>query len=240
MSKEDPVVWVCFPTANDKRAEEAILKWDDMGYETIILGNDNIDPLDRAIMFSKANYFHNEYKGYWWACNLLVDSVFDWGYKQADLVVLAADDMDPDPNKTAQELANEYFERFPEGEGLMQPCGDRQGGLIDGKWASQRICGSPWFGRGWYERGLFEGKPTPEMFFHFYGDELLKDVSEALGLLWMREDVTQLHHHWSWGHGKQEAYQARNSNEHWKKDQETYLKVKEEYIEKAKASMGKV
>ena len=234
MSKQGPVVYVVFPTANYPRATATLEKWRDMGYHCAVHVDEpygllrEVDININGLVMS----YSQPYEGYWASCNKVVSFLMD-AMDDNLIVVLAADDMDPDPNKTAREIGREYFERFPDGEGLMQPTGDKQGEIINGKWASQRICGSPWFGRGWYDAGRFNGKPTPENFFHFYGDQLLYDVAKAEGLLWQRQDLKQMHHHWSFERGvEREAYQEKNSREHWKKDQQEYEKAQREWYAK--------
>ena len=231
MRKEEPVVYVVFPTANPIKAVNAIKNWVRMGY-SVFSYCDNKETLnDFGIRLVADNLIcchleGVEYKGYWWACNKLINKLFSHG--SSDIVVLAADDMDPDPNKTAQEIGREYFERFPDGEGIMQPCGDTGGEMMDGKYAAERICGSPWFGYGWFKAGRFNGKATPEEFFHFYGDEVIKEVAEREGLLWMRKDLCQKHHHWSFYQNVERTkYQERNSREHWQHDKDLFFKLKE-------------
>jgi hypothetical protein len=195
-------VWVIFPSANHDKAEEAQRRWKAQGYNVATLF-DGSDP----------------YRGYWHSINRLVKDVGN----KADIFVAAADDIDPDMSATAEEIGDDFLLRFPGGFGVMQPCGDPQGEIMDGKHAAARICGSPWFGRGWVERAYGGRGPMPTEYFHFYGDEELKNVAEKLGVLWMRPDLTQFHRHWSWGHSKQADYQKRNSAGHWTKDRMTFM-----------------
>ena len=154
------------------------------------------------------------YPGVWKAWNALAHTALKLG---ADVCVLAGDDMDPDPSKYADEIALQYLVRFPDGDGVMQPCGDPQG-----NGAAQRICGSPWVGRKWIqERG-----PVCDLYTAFYADEELKLVAEKAGKLWMRPDLTQYHRHWSWGHQPRQDYHERNQ-ESWVADKELFEKRKE-------------
>ena len=145
---------------------------------------------------------------------------------------------DTDPNHTAEEIGAQYLEKFPDGFGVMQPCGDRQGMDSTGKPAAARICGSPWFGKGWVEKAFGGEYVVPTEFFHFYGDEVLKEVAERLGVLWMRDDLIQDHQHWAFGRQDKEKYQEDNSRNHWQEDKNRFMdsqkKGFEDYLEKFK------
>lgn len=226
-------VYMVMPTANLARANIAIQRWKAHGYKVAVYVEDILP--EGADAYTQGD----EYRGYWSAVNQLVRNK----HVDADVFVAAADDMDPDPNHTAQEIGKQFLERFPDGFGIMQPCGDPSGPEpwdqyvvrcpedakafdkpVDPVPAAARICGSPWFGRGWVERAYQGGGPMPARYFHFYGDEELRAVAQRLGVLWLRPDLTQTHHHWTFptGAGKPELYQERNSKDHWAKDQATY------------------
>ena len=214
-------VWVCFPSVIPEKGQKAALRWREKGYRVGVYAQDSV------FINSEIDWvgIGMEYQGYWWACDRIVRAVAEQG---AEVFVLAADDMDPDPNHTAEEISAEYLERFPDGYGIMQPCGDRQGMDSTGKPASARICGSPWFGTGWLKRGFGGEYIVPTDFFHFYGDEILKEVAEKLDILWMRDDLIQDHQHWAFGRQKKEGYQETNSRNHWQKDQKIFMEAKKE------------
>lgn len=211
-------IWVCYPTANISRAVAARERWNAQGYQVAMYFNVGAASCD-------ADYaYHDQYRGYWHACNQLARILFY--ERQADLVVYAADDIEPEKKHSAEMIGREYFKRFPDGLGVMQPCGDPQGDRIEGKAAGARICGSPWFGKAWHDRAYQGRGPTLDQYYHFYGDEDLKEVAEKQSLLWMRPDLVQFHRHWSWGHAPQQDYQKRNSNEHWNSDKELFERRK--------------
>jgi hypothetical protein len=155
------------------------------------------------------------FTGYYRSINLLVDQALSLG---ADTVTCAADDMDPDPVATAQEIGKSYLERYPDGDGVLQACGDMQGMDGSGRQASARICGSPTFGRGWIERSYEGNGPFWSGYRSFYGDEELYNVALYHGLLWMAPEYTFLHRHWSFGWSEQSSYQKRNSDTWWNED----------------------
>jgi hypothetical protein len=188
--------WVVMPTACAEHVPATVQRWKAKGYN-VALFCDRGKQVDGADLIVTGTY-----RGVWNACNDASYAALEAG---AEVCLFAGDDMDPDPNHTAEEIAAQYLVRFPDGYGLMQPCGDRQGDAI-----AQRICGSAWFGREWI-RGAYEGRgPTNASYRHFFGDEELALVGEQLGVLWWRPDLTQFHHHWSWGHLPKQPYHTRN------------------------------
>lgn len=208
--------FVVFPSASPSRAATAVEKWRDMGYQAAVYFNPGTPENCGAYQV-----WHGAYKGYWDACNYMAHNLVN-GSEQAQIVIFAADDIDPDPNHPMSEIAGEFAERFPDFFGVMQPCGDKQGIDKSGKPAAARICGSPWIGAGWVKNAYGGRGPTNPDYFHFYGDEELFHVAERYGVLWMRPDLLHFHHHWSWGHSQQQPYQKRNSDGHWEKDKALY------------------
>ena len=210
-------VYVAFPSADHNKAFYATNRWAKMGYKAALF-------TDESYSLSKVEIaLSGPYMGYWDACNKLAMACLK---TKADVVVFAADDIEPDKMHSAQEIGRQYLKRFPQGLGVMQPCGDLQGIDSSGRPASERICGSPWIGRAWIERAFGGKGPFPEGYWHFYGDEHLKEVAERLGLLFMDKGLIQTHMHWSWGWNDQTTYQERNSREHWQKDQVLFFKNK--------------
>lgn len=213
-------VWVAMPCYDVHKAAMAKRKWQSRGYKVAFFFD-----VDRESVDADKTY-HGKYGGYWNACNQMAKDLV--AKEGADIVVFAADDIDPDQSKTADEIGREFLERFPDGAlGVMQPCGDLQGIDGTGKPAAARICGSPWFSKSWIERGYGGKGPVDSRFWHFYGDEALKEVAERLGCLWMRPDLTQFHRHWSWNHQPQEKYQDRNATLYWEKDRALFFAEKE-------------
>jgi hypothetical protein len=210
-------VFLCVPTAGKSHVREQFSKWCGQGYRIAALTNGTTISPDFDHLLTL--HMHTEwYPGVWKSWNLLARAAFGMG---ADVVVLAGDDMDPDPRKTAREIADEYFARFRLGEGVMQPCGDPQGDLIDGQRNAGRICGSPWIGPKWIELSYGYGAVC-EDYYAFYADEELKILSEKMGLLWLRQDLMQYHRHWSWGHLPKQDYHERNQLQ-WNADQRMFL-----------------
>jgi hypothetical protein len=145
------------------------------------------------------------------ATNALAKDVLETD-SQCDWIIAGGDDVDPDPNHTADEIArecSEYFDdlymfRCEDGNdfaramtseqystfGVMQPTGDRfAGGSID------RIAGSPWMGRAWCER-INQGRgPLWPDYLHVFADEELQNVAIKYGVFWQRPELIHLHHH---------------------------------------------
>lgn len=178
-------VVVAFPTINLDRARLAALRWRSRGYEVFVLVEAEFAEDVGADLVLRVD----QYPGYWQACNHLAKRAVADG---ADVVVCIGDDMDPDPDKPAGQLGGEYLARFPDGFGIMQPIGDDMDG-------TDRICGSPWMGRGWVARAYLGAGPYWGEYGHYFGDTELQIVAQRLGVLWQRPDVTQYHHHWARG-----------------------------------------
>jgi hypothetical protein len=201
-------VWVTMPTACAEHSWAAFEAWKKQGYLlSVFTDPGKVVPMADLMINAK-------YPGVWNACNALAKAVVALG---ADVCVFAGDDMRPDPKHSPQEIALQYLQRFPTGYGIMQPCGDKQGSLIEGKWNSARIIGSGWFGKEWIRRAYKGNGPTDGRYWHFYADEDLYEVSKKLGVLWMREDLIQDHLHWSFGRTKKQGYH-QNNQAHWNRD----------------------
>lgn len=217
-------VWVAMPSARPVEEVNARLeKWRRMGYKVALWRDHIYAPDSGAFAINCAEIpsdFHCDllivaakYPGYYAAANGLVDQVF-LKDQTCDWVVCAADDMDPDASKPADEIAWECSVNFgtrhdlaapltPGTFGVMQPTGDRWG--EHEPWAkaqhptrpayADRICGSPWIGREFARRvNLGKGPWWPE-YLHMFGDEELLNVAEKLGVLWQRRDVIHYHDH---------------------------------------------
>ena len=204
------------PTANPLRAQEAAVKWHAKGYSVAFF----LDQEDKQEYGPREFTYHGKYGGVWDATNKLACTAV--GSFRYSVCVFAGDDMDPEPNYVASEIEAQYRERFPDGYGVMQPCGDPQGRDASGKSAAARICGSAWFGKAWIEQA-YEGKgPTNATYWHFYADEELARVAEQQGVMWWRPDLTQYHRHWSFGHSRITPYQERNQK-HWEMDRSIFM-----------------
>ncbi len=157
------------------------------------------------------------YPGYAVAANTLIAEILIKD-KDAEFIVCAGDDIEPDPHHTAEEIAQECSDHFVEALnrevnrrfglsepffrepvgartfGVMQPTGDRwgdaQGPYID------RVAGSPWIGRE-FARRMYQGQgPYWPEYRHQFVDEELQAVAIKMGVFWQRPDLTQHHAHW--------------------------------------------
>lgn len=201
-----PVVWYCIPSANPERCIRAFEAWKAQGYKCAVL----LDKPQHEVPNANLVVRVDKYEGYFASVNRLAKLVV--AEHDADIVVTGGDDMLPDPNKRAEEIGAEFLAHFPDGHGVMQPVGDDLYG-------TDRICGSPWMGRRWVlegYRGL--GCFWPE-YMAFGGDEELRYVADALGVLWQRPDLVQRHDHWTRrGKASQTSYQRKNDALYWERD----------------------
>lgn len=201
--------WVVFPSATLEKANAAVDAWSKQGYRTLIYQDIGAQVCNADVVR------FGEFPGYYKIVNSLVEAAMCEG---ADIITCAADDMLPDPHSTAQDIGRAYFATFPDGEGVLQACGDMQGMDERGTPAAARICGSPTFGRDWIMRS-YEGRgPFWDGYGSFYGDEDLYNVAQMHKRLWMAREYTFQHRHWSFNWSDQTWYQKRNSNLHWETD----------------------
>lgn len=193
-----PNVCVVFPTANLARAQRAEAAWRDRRYAVRV----GVDP-----------EFGNRYPGYFVAVNEMIRkaaAIYDY-----EIIVAAADDLFPDQTHTADDILAMFRERFPDGYGVLQPCGDDLPGTT-------ALCGSPWFGRAWCERAYGGMGPFYAGYRHFFGDEELLYAASAQNAVWQCPDLTQFHDHWIRKGGPPKTdYQTRNDR-HWEHDKWLY------------------
>lgn len=178
MKREE--VWFAIPSASVERCRDVLPKWRDMGYKTAIIQNRERGeiPADLCVWF-------DHYPGWPGSINILAREIVP---RSAKIIVSGGDDMLPDPNVPAHEIASQFLERFPDTFGVMQPHGDD---FLE----TAQFCGSPWLGRAWCER-MYEGSgPMYQGYIHHGADDELYWVAKGLGALWSRPDLTQYHEH---------------------------------------------
>ena len=199
-------VWITVPSA---RPVAEVAKWAeawrDRGYGVAIYRNDgaSLGVSNGIITFGGPGY-----PGYAAATNDLIAEIMR-ADPDAEWFVAGGDDVFPDPNHTAEEIAAQLRAHFAGLAciqhrscgcetcrertctfGVMQPTGDRfAGGSID------RICGSPWMGREFCKRiNQGHGPLWPE-YTHMWVDEELQHVAIKYGVFWQRPDLIHLHRH---------------------------------------------
>lgn len=194
-------VWLCIPSARPSAEVAArMAKWTDRGY-LIALHRDGPDDTNRLKYHLCMS---SPYPGYALAVNRLIQQVMRCDL-HADWFVTGGDDVDPDPTKTADEIASECTDSFcsritglhdhrMDTFGVMQPTGDRwgdrQGAYID------RVAGSPWIGREFARRAYGGNGPYWPEYTHMGVDEELQAVATKLGVFWQRPDLIHMHDHW--------------------------------------------
>lgn len=197
------------PVANEKHCAEKLTKWIEMGYDVHVLQDRyRFDCPHGVQVYSPWSTYKGWPASVAYLCRLPMAG-------QYDCIVTGGDDMLPDPNMHASEIAAEFYQRFPDGFGVMQPIGDDMDG-------TDRICGSPWFGRGWIERSYCGRGPLCGSYFQFYADEELLNVARGLGVLWQRQDLTQYHDHWTRRREPRPQYQDL-SQSYWDTDKATFM-----------------
>ncbi len=224
--------YVVWPSADPRFGIRAARPWIDAGY-SVLIGLDSHDMCMERPDGKPALYeLPKPWTGYYGenGINLLVTEAYRRG---ADLVTSAADDMLP-PVQGAQVHAEMYFKRFPDGYGVMQCTGDRQGEVINGRCNAERICGSPTFGKAWHERAFGGHGGFPHGFHSYFADELLKEVAERLGLLYQEPALKLDHAHHTFGRATRKPWHVKAA-ENWHQDCHAFERAK---AEEFKAYMG--
>lgn len=184
-------VWLTIPSARPPAEANAVLKrWTDAGYR-VAVWRDTPEPVHADIRLTARTY-----PGYARAVNALAHAVLrvDDG---CQFVVVAGDDVWPDPNLTADQIEAQLVENLGGTLGVMQPTGDPHMVDAEGRCAAERCAVTPFVGREWCERGYMGMGPLWGGYFHEGVDLDLHHVATKLGLLWHRSDLC--HHHDWWG-----------------------------------------
>jgi hypothetical protein len=186
-------VWFAIPSASPEKCRKVLPIWKKMGYKTAVLQN-----FERGDIPADLQVWYDYYPGWPESVNILCRDVVPG---DAAIVVSGGDDMLPDPNHTAQQLADQFMERFPDTFGVMQPHGDEF-------LCARRYCGSPFLGRKFFTT-MYGGKgPMYGGYHHNYADNELYWVSRGLGALWERPDLSHYHDHFTRKGQAEPAYWA--------------------------------
>lgn len=184
-------VWFVIPSANPENCRKVLPLWRAQGYRIAVLQNRERAeiPADRTVWF-------DSYPGWPESVNILCRTIIP---ESCNLIVSGGDDMLPDPSHSASQLAEQFFERFPDGFGVMQPHGDEF-------MCAKRYCGSPFIGRGWFERMYGGDGPMYKGYHHNYADNELYWLAKGFGALWERPDLSHYHDHFTRDGREQPAY----------------------------------
>lgn len=205
-------VWFCIPSARPI-AEVSLHKWRNRGYR-VALWRDRHEPEAETVCDLLLT---GEYPGYASAVNAIVGEVLT-NDPDCRWIVAGGDDMEPDPNHSPEEIAEQCDMRFRGTFGVMQPTGDRWGEERGSAYAD-RVAGSPWIGRDFCETVNGGNGPLWHEYFHMGVDEELQAVAVKLGAFWQRPDLAHYHRHWARGqHEVAPAFLAKaNSPMEWEK-----------------------
>jgi hypothetical protein len=222
--------------------------WRERGYKIALVVDSNRDVLARRDMADVIIGSPDGYRGYARSVNALIEGIMTAKLSvngaNAEWFIAAGDDVQPDLNHSAEEIAAQcanyfegmYWERAHhvgtldaeqraqvQTFGCMQPTGDRYGENemhmgARGSAYVDRVCGSAWIGRE-FARRVNQGKgPLWPEYFHMGVDEELQAVATKLGVLWQRRDLIQYHQHWARKREKMPDFLKKaNSGAEWDK-----------------------
>lgn len=174
-------IWVAWPSVRMEESRALVEEWKAMGYQTAVLVNPphvdtDIPNADRVIIQS-------QWKGFPIAANILCKET------PGNIIIVVGDDIYPDKQKTAEELGQEFLQRFPDLFGVMQPTGDDYAAI-------KECCVSPWIGRRFIEECYENNGPYWEEYFHYWCDRELQEIAMLFEAFQQRSDVSQYHDHW--------------------------------------------
>jgi hypothetical protein len=200
-------IYVVWPTVNIDKSKEMIGFWKEWGYKVSILVNPphkhtDLKEADRVIV-------QNKWEGFTKAANILCRET------PGDIIVVVGDDIYPDPNKTAQEIGEDFIKRFPDLNGVMQPIGDKYG------W-THKCAVSPWIGRKFIETSYNGKGPYWEEYYHYFSDQELQEYASNLGAFEQREALTQYHDHWQRKENAKRPSYLMEAKRQWDKDQRLF------------------
>jgi hypothetical protein len=178
-------VWFATPTCRPDQCGQTFAKWQDQGYRTAAF-------CDCESPFIKPNDLllcGSHYPGYARCIAILCQHILARD-PDCQWIVIGGDDIDPDPDHDAEEIALQCINHFGGTLGIMQPTGD-------GFDANANCLVSPWLGREYIKRGYNGTGPLCGDYYHYWVDRELREVAKQLGILWIRPDLSQYHHHWT-------------------------------------------
>jgi hypothetical protein len=175
-----PEVWFVLPTASAANCAKTLPAWRERGYRVAALQDRSRFACDADVVV------HAEaYPGWPGTVNRLFREVVP---ASCPVIVSGGDDMYPDPDRRAHELAEQFLDHFGGTFGVMQPHGDAFE-------ETDQFCGSPWLGRSWMESMYGGSGGMCAAYTHHFADDELYWVARGMGALWSRRDVTQYHDH---------------------------------------------
>jgi hypothetical protein len=203
-----PEVWYLMPSASASNAARSVPAWRGQGYRVAILQDRARFDIDCDALIRR-----DQYPGWAASINAL------WREAVPDdcpVVVGGGDDMFPDPDRRAHEIAEEFIDHFGGTFGVMQPTGD------DFE-ATRTICGSPWLGRDWMRR-MYAGRGgLCESYFQQWADDELYWVSKCAGRYWGRADLCQRHEHFLRAGAPAPVYWVESAAGHAEQDCLTFI-----------------
>jgi hypothetical protein len=189
-------VYHAFPTAAPLPQSLACIEaWKAMGYGTAIIV---LDEPERRKLPADIVQIHegNKYPGFAVSTNRIAYLTLKTD-PECQIIIAGGDDVYPDQNKRADEIADEFIEHFGGTLGVMQPHGDEWHHTHDRRgYIADNAAWSPWLGREWCQRAYMGRGPLNPDFYHYYNDTNLFQVAQWLGLLWVRPDVVHGDRNW--------------------------------------------
>lgn len=210
-------IWYCIPSANRPMALETLPRWKALGYRVAVQLDPDVKPLPHDICDLQ---FFRPYKGWAEAVNFLMQD----GFEDTDTDTLYAtggDDVLPDPNHQAHEVEDIFWDRFPDGYGVMQPAAPVPTAPEEKKQRGHIWAWSPFIGPEFIRRAYRGEGPMYPGYFHHFADTELAEVAKAQGCWFANEDLMHDHLYFRWAGLPKPSYR-RNIRRAHPHDRELY------------------
>ncbi len=164
-----------FPTACAKRGQLACNSWQAMGYKVAVLQTAEQLPVQADLRLQTDGF-----PGYPAAINMLAERQAS----RASALVLAHDDITPDPTQHASQILHSFRTHFADLNGVMLPHGNATSGQSQGVWV----------GRAWAQSQATLLDPAIS---NRWAEAWLCSQASAHNRLWINQNIHQAHQHWS-------------------------------------------
>lgn len=210
-------IWFCIPSANRPVALETLSIWKRQGYSVALQLDPDADPMPSSCCDLQ---FYRPYKGWAESVNFLMRKVLDTE-KDCTLLVTGGDDVMPDLNHSPLQIEDMFYERFPDGYGVMQPVGHGPTVPARKRKLQSQLAWSPLVGPNFAALSYGGNGPFHCGYFHCFVDNEMADVASQQGCWFPNENLTHDHLYFRWA-GQPPTFYRKNIRRAHPHDQKLY------------------
>jgi hypothetical protein len=186
--------WFCIPSANRPVAFATLPIWREQGYRVAVQLDPDQPPYPSSVCDLQ---FHRPYRGWAEAVNFLMREILD-SEPDCTLLVTGGDDVTPDLRHTAPQIEEIFYERFPDGYGVMQPAAPIPTAGKQDRGRGHKFAWSPFVGPR-FAALSYRGKgPLHPGYFHCFADTELLEVAKMQGCWFPNDALTHDHLYFRW------------------------------------------